>query len=478
MSTRRNKMIVWGSFFSALIAGLFGAVLIWGPWTLGRAEARGSETPPFDKSAGSESTIAVKTVRPKLNNQQFVRSITQPAYIRGFFQAEIMARVAGPVKYIDKNIGDLVKEGEVLVELDVPDLFAEVAQKAALVKQAEQEARSAQAFVGVVEAAKKAAKETIDEKRSDVDRTAAFTKYKESELRRFNILVERKAATEDLIDEHIKDLESATASWKSAQIAVNTAMANFEEFDAKLAAARVDVEVKKARIDVAKADLAHSQAMLDFAKIRAPFDGMIAARKVDPGDFVQNASTGHPMPVLSLNRTNVVTAVMWVPEKEAPYVTKKTEAVLRMDALGDKEIKAKVTRQANCLDAEKGRDMRIEIDLDNKDGLLKPGMYGSMKLILQRFDKAHLVPSGAVFERNGKTYIFEVRDEVAALVPVHVQFEDGIEAKIIKLVRQISQKTGEPETVTLELSGNEEIIRSGQGEIADGQRVRSHLVEW
>jgi HlyD family secretion protein len=470
--------MVWGSFTGVLLAGLIGAALIWGPWTFGRAETRNSQDSSSDNPGDKETGIAVKTVRPKLNKQEFVRSVTQPAYIRGFFQAEIMARVAGPVKFIEKNIGDRVKKGEVVVELDVPDLIAEVAQKEALVKQATSEANLAEALVKVMGAAKKAAKELIDEKRSDVDRTAAFKKFKDSELKRFKILVERKGATEDLIDEHVKDAEAASASWKSAQFAVNTAAASFEEFDAKLEAAIVDTEVKKARVEVAKADLAHAQAMLDFAKIRAPFDGMIVARKVDPGDFVQNASTGHPMPVLSLDRIDFITAVMWVPEKDAPYVTKDTEAVLRMDALGDREIKAKVTRLANCLDAEKGRDMRIEVDIKNKDLAMKPGMYGSMKLILQKFDNTYLIPSGAIFERNGKTYILEVKDEVANLVPVHVQLEDGVIAKVFKLVRQVNKTTGQPEVVSQELTGNEEIIRSGQGEIADGQHVRSNLVEW
>src|SRR5262249_44352760 len=124
-----------------------------------------------------------------------------------------------------------------------------------------------------------------------------------------------------------------------------------------------------------------------------------------------------------------------------------------------------------------GRDMRVEVDVKNKEGLLKPGMYGDMKLFLQSFDKAYLVPSGAVFERDGKAYIFEVKDDIAHLVPVHVQLEDGVESKIVKLVRQQNPRTGQAEVVEQELTGDEEILRSGQGEIADGQRVRASLVE-
>src|SRR5262249_34937214 len=162
-------------------------------------------------------------------------------------------------------------------------------------------------------------------------------------------------------------------------------------------------DVKKTRITVAQADQATAQAMLNYAKIKAPFTGMIVARHVDPGAFVQNASTGHATPLLTVVRTDIVTVVMWVPEKEAPYVTKQTEAVVRLDALGDREIRAKVTRLSHWLDPDKSRDMRVEVDLDNKEGKLKPGMYGSMRLLLQKYDNAYLVPVSAVFERRGKT---------------------------------------------------------------------------
>src|SRR5262249_7377276 len=126
---------------------------------------------------------------------------------------------------------------------------------------------------------------------------------------------------------------------------MEAARANLEAFKAKVEAAKVDVDVKKARIAVAQAERAKAQAMVDFAKIRAPFDGVIAARGVDKGAyvdkgaFVQDASTGHPMPLLTLVRMDKVTMVMWVPEKDAPYVNKDTEAVVHLDALGEPEIR-------------------------------------------------------------------------------------------------------------------------------------------
>src|SRR5207253_4347884 len=71
---------------------------------------------------------------------------------------------------------------------------------------------------------------------------------------------------------------------------------------------------------------------------------------------------------------------------------------------------------------------------------LMPGMSGSMRLQLQKFKSTCLVPSSAVFSRGGKTYIMEVQDDVAKLVPVRVQINDGNVAKVIVVVRPANPK--------------------------------------
>src|SRR5262249_59255346 len=87
------------------------------------------------------------------------------------------SHVAGAVKFIQKNIGDPVTEGEVLLELDVPELVQAVVQREALVRQAEQDARAAEAMVAVIAAQDKEAETLIREKLAQVDRAAATKKY-------------------------------------------------------------------------------------------------------------------------------------------------------------------------------------------------------------------------------------------------------------------------------------------------------------
>ena len=277
----------------------------------------------------------------------------------------------------------------------------------------------------------------------------------------------------NVLDEKQRDLEAAVADYQTSQAATDAAKAKAQEFSAKVDAAQVDIDVKKARIVAAEADRDHAQAMVDFTKIRAPFNGMIVAQNVDPGSFVQNASTGNPTPMLRVVRTDVVTLVTWVPEKDAPLVNKDTQAVIRLDALGDQVIRTKITRYSHWLDPDKSRNMRVEVDFENKDHRLVPGMYGSMTLLLQDFSKSLLVPAGAVFSTDNHSYIFEVRGGRAIRVPVRVQFEDGVQAKIVKIVRSTPAGKGPPVEKTEELTDQDQIISSGQGELADGQPVKA-----
>jgi HlyD family secretion protein len=440
--------------------------------------ASGSEVAgDSDRDATSDNIATVETIHPKRNPHGFVHSETQPAYVEGFFTADLMARVPGAVRFIQKNIGDPVTTGEVLVELDAPDLVQELAQKTAAVRRAEEDYKAAQVNLLVAEASAKTAHSLIKENEATEARYIALKKFHEEEFNRYKVLASRDAVVATVLDEKLRDLEACEADYRAAQAATDTAKAKAEEYSTKVNAARVDIDVKQARIAVAASDRDYAQSMVDYTKIRAPFDGLIVSRKVDPGSFVQNASTGNPVPMLRVVRTDKVTLVTWVPEKDAPFVDKNTSVVIRMDALGDQEIHSKITRYSHWLDPDKGRDMRVEVDLDNKDGRLKTGMYGSMTLLLEDFSRARLVPAGAVFAVGNQSCIFEVRDGHAVRVPVRVELEDGVQVKIVKIVRSTDPKTGKSVERDEELTDKDEIVRSGQGELADGQPVKAIAVD-
>lgn len=473
-----------------------------------------------DEEVDEDARLTVKTIHPK-NDPNFVRSVTAPAYVEAYYRADLFAQIAGPVKYIQKNIGDPVYQGEILIEIDVPEVEQEILQKEVLIEQAKKERDAALAKEQSMKEAVESARNHVLEKKTSLEQALAIKSLREAELKRFQILASKQAALSDLVDERVKDVQIATSAAKAAELAIQTAQSEYREYVAKLAEAKADIYVKEARIVAAQKARERAEVQAEWAKIRAPFNGTIIARSVDPGSFVQNATTARTQPMLSLIRSDIVTISMMVPERSAPYVKVGTDAFITIDTEPGRPpytVQAKVTRFSPYLDPEKGRTMRAEVDIFNpptrnfnkglqraqttmltplaaqgpvqalvlnalsqqqlnRPGILRPGMYGNMRLVLQRFEGANVVPSSAIVSREGKTFVFLVKDGKAVRAPVRVLLEDGARSRIA-FFASASHAQADDEEDLRDLDGSEEIIASGQGELSEGQEVKHNLVEW
>jgi RND family efflux transporter MFP subunit len=220
--------------------------------------------------------------------------------------------------------------------------------------------------------------------------------------------------------------------------------------------------VREAKIRVARDEFQRARILAQYAQIRAPFDGVISFRDVDVGDFIQNASTGQPHPLLTVIAIDKVRFVLQVPEKESTLVRPGTEVLIHVNALDMGEVKGKVARVSPSLDSQ-SRTLQVEVDLDNPDRKLKPGMYGEATLDLQRTDNAQAIPATAVYSRKGENFILLVHDGIVHRQKVRIRFDDGKELEVVKLI----------DGKDVPLDGTEELIVSNKGEIAEGQRVRS-----
>jgi RND family efflux transporter MFP subunit len=415
----------------------------------------------------SAKVLPVSIVHPQ--RKVLLRTLDQPGTIKPWAEAELYARVPGYLRWIarepdrpeqavdlvvrnlsavtwpyssvssavalaanghawlwqlpQKDLGSRVQAGEVLLRIDVPELEQDVLQKASRCHEAEAELQQARANLGTFEAA---------------------VQLSSLQLARLRDLAKNNTVTKEIADEKQAELSSVSS---------------------KLAAARAEILVREARLRVAQDELRRAQIMADFAEIRAPFDGIITFRGVDEGDFVQNASSGQTRQLLSIADIHRVKIVLQVPEREAGFVQTGAPALVRVDALDKWEVSGKVARVSHALD-QQSRTRQVEVDLDNRDGKLLPGMYGVVALEVQRIDKALAIPATAVHSQRGENFILVVRDGIAHRQKVRILFDDGKELQVVKLVG----KREEP------LNGMEELIVSNKGEIAEGQRVRAARV--
>ena len=115
---------------------------------------------------------------------------------------------------------------------------------------------------------------------------------------------------------------------------------------------------------------------------------------------------------------------------------------------------ATCTRFAGALEP-KTRTVRTESDFPNREGVLRPGMYGQATLLLEKRGSVLTVPPGALLLEGGKTYVFTVVDGKAKRVPVRTGFDDGIRVEI-----------------TEGLTGNEPVIVTGKSAVQDGAPVK------
>ncbi len=495
-----------------VVLGLLGGGFAFIHHGVDKATASASQPPESDEPA--EAEIPVKIVHPR-HDKEFTMTEKRPANVRPYYEADLVTRVPGIVKELSYDVGSKVKAGQELVKVAVPDLEARLEQKEADVKHAEAVVEQKKATVKVAKTNWEAAKSRIDAARTRQRADEAYLAYREKQARRYEGLLRDQAIDARLVDEQEDERLAAFEKVNADKVNVISATEDANAAKARIEQAIEEQHEAEANVKVAKAERDYAKAMLDYATIRAPFDGVIVRRNVDPGFFVQNAGNGHVTPLLTIHRNDIVTVTMRLPDNFAPYVTPETEAIFETSTLPGVKIHGKVTRYPPSLvTPENDRTMLVEVDLWNRSpervkeklsdkeffrGLKKgmpgdprgglpvipkiegnlagreilPGMYGEMTLVLHKFENVHMLPSQAVINKGGNQYIYVVKDGKARLQQVKEQVNDG---KLV-YVELLDKEGG----VLGDLTGKEEVIISNQGELTDGQPVKPALVkdeEW
>jgi HlyD family secretion protein len=505
--------ILRASVALVLVLGIIGGgvAFFWGGGPRQVQANDGAEPKEGDEAEAVE--IPVKTVHPRYD-KTFTMIERRPADVQPYYQADLETRVPGLVSMIRTDIGDIVKKGDLLVEVDVPDLTARKKEREAAWHLAEAQVKQKEAAVDTAKADWEASKAKIKAAEATLKSDEAYYKFRGKQAKRYQQLLADRSIDARLVDEQQDRLEAAFQKVNASRENLTTVTALAKSFEAKTKQAEADLEEAKRKVDVTKAELEFAQSMLDYATVEAPFDGTIVSRNVDPGFFVQNAGNGRTTPLLTIQRNDIVTVVVHVPDNFAPFVTPDTEAIFETASLPGVKIHGKVTRYPPSLvNPQRDRTMIVEVDLWNdspadydrkmndpkfRSGLKKgmpgdpnggkpilpeikgklaagrqmrllPGMFGEMTLVLRKFDNAYMLPSSAIVTPGGYAYIYVVKDGKAHLQPVKEQVNDGKLAKV-----ELLNKNGE---VVGDLTGDEEVIVSNQGQLSEGQPVKPSPVE-
>jgi RND family efflux transporter MFP subunit len=200
--------------------------------------------------------------------------------------------------------------------------------------------------------------------------------------------------------------------------------------------AQQELDQASGNLAVAQAELARIAALGGYESIRAPFDGVVTARFVDPGALIPAAtgSTSSAQPVLEVTDMSRVRIYVYLGQSDAPFVREGTPVTLESDAHPGDKIDATVTRLTRELDA-RTRTMLTEIDVENGRGWVYPGLF--VRVSMKVDSPAELgVPADAVFLKDGHTEVAVVEGGHARFRPIEAGDDDGRIVRVLSGLRE------------------------------------------
>ena len=285
-----------------------------------------------------------------------------PATTSAFASANIFARASGYIAKREVDIGDRVKQGQLLVEIVAPELDHQIAQAEATLGQLKWALQQA-------EANRELAKVTWDRDRPLVQKGWV-------------------TAQQGTIDEQ---------TLKAQEAAVSVAQANVTAEEAQLQV-----------LDQQKA----------YQRVVAPFDGVITQRNVDVGSLVQADATSGTF-MFTLMQGNVIRTQVFVPQDEAFGLRPGIDAAVHVPEIPDRTFPGTVTRIADAIQPG-SRTLLTEIDIPNPDGTLTPGIYCTIELHIPRKTPSFTVSADAIIFNQAGLQVAVVEDGVVHLRKVGV----------------------------------------------------------
>jgi multidrug efflux pump subunit AcrA (membrane-fusion protein) len=320
-------------------------------------------------------------------------------------EVQVGARISGKVERLHANIGDNVRKGQIVAELEKADLEATVGQRQA-------ELDLARAKLQAVEALRP---KEMEKAQLDLDECQATYTLNEKELGRQRQLHKRGVATDEELDE-------ADERYSVSKVRVASARKTLE-----LAEIRYAEEMRQARAEIARAKsaLENARVLLSYATITAPIDGVIASVSTEEGETV---AAGMQAPtfvtIIDLHRLQVDA---FVDEVDIGKVKVGQHTVFTVDAFPATEFEGKVSAiypKAVIQDNVVNYDVVVDIETPYV-GRLRPEMTANVTIFLEQRDDVLAVPSKVVRRERGKNVAYVLADGRAVPREIKVGWRDG-----------------------------------------------------
>ena len=316
-----------------------------------------------------------ETALPRVQVVQVTRGdnksgLRLPGNVQAINEAPILARTDGYMKNRFVDLGDRVKAGQPLAELEAPEM--------------EEQLRGARAAAEQARAALEQAAANLEQGRSDLELAKVSAQ-------RWGDLAKQGIASRHDDDRYRLEYQARTASVRALEKALNA---------------------QKSSVAVAEANVARMENVKAYKVVKAPFDGVITLRNVDAGALVTAGNTL----LFRIAQMQKVRTYVSVPQTWVSAVRPGQTASIRVDGLPGREFTGTVARTANALDPT-SRTLLVELNVMNSDGALLPGMSAQVELSSPRRDAPLSIPADALVVRSNGSEVALVRPDGT----VHVQ---------------------------------------------------------
>ena len=415
-----------------MLGGLIAVVAIYGYLPRKQREEAAN-------AAAKEEATAIPIVTAvKVKTGAKDTDVLQPGSLSALVESSVYARASGYIRKRYVDIGDHVKQGQVLADIETPDLDQQVAQAKAAVAQAQQQLGQTKAALTQAEAQRDLARLTND---------------------RYQILAARGAIARQDADTQASNLKSS-AALVEAQIS--------------------NIKAAEENIRAAQASLERLISLQDYEKVRAPFAGVITVRNIDAGSLISAAGAGQGLSqaqaaggtstagyeLFRVAQVNTLRVFVNVPQVNTPSIQAGMPAEVTLGEFPGRKFAGKVTRSANSLDPT-SRTMLTEVQIPNADGKLFPGMFAQIRFKSHSERAPLLVPGDSVIVTNTGLQIALLLDNPGGdpktkkvhLVPVTLGRDYGAESEVL---------TG--------LTGGEMVVGIPGDDVREGAVVHPELV--
>jgi len=369
---------------TAVVVVLLLVCLLAAGYYLGYLPRQKRELALAAESKSDNEALALVTVAP-VRRSGSTSSLVLPGNIQAVTEGPVLARATGYIKSRLVDIGDHVKEGQVLAEIEAPELDQQILQ----------------------------AQAAIDQAGSTVEQTQAALQQGQSNEALAKITAER---SQKLFDRNVVSRQDN-----------DTAQMQYSSQQANVAALGKAVSAARNSASAFQANLARLKDLKGYLTVRAPFAGVITVRNIDVGALVNEGSTL----LFRVAQSDRLRTYLNVPQADSGSVRVGQQATLVVPDLGGRKFSGKVTRTSNALDPA-SRTLLVEVQVDNASGALLPGMYSEVDLAVPRAAPPMLIPSDTLVVRgNGPQVAVVDSDGVVHFKLIHLGRDLGTNIEVL-----------------------------------------------